>query len=228
MPKEHLGEDGERLSLLLTQALAAREEERRCITRRLQEDIGQLLVALAVQLRLAEGLCEDDQECSCSSHISSARSLVSDALHELERLTRTLFPPALENQGLGAALEVYVKDYARSANIQVVLELEILPVRPVPEIELALFRITQEALENVQRHAYATAAQVTVWEEQGQLYLTVEDNGVGYSPEALNGWGFLRMAHRAEALGGYCEFNPTPGAGASVKVVVPLKARSPA
>jgi len=225
MTGTHLDEESARLSLLLTQALAAREEERRCITRRLQEDIGQSLVALAVQLRLAENLCSNQ---NCTTRIAEARGLLGDALHELERLTRTLYPPALENQGLGPALEVYVKDYAKSANIQVELVLEVLATRPSPDVELALFRIAQEALENVHRHAYATAVRVTLWEEDGQVCLAVEDNGIGYSPEALSGWGFLRMSHRAEALGGYCEFSPTPGEGACIKVVVPLEARSPA
>ena len=207
------------LSTLLTQALYAHEEERRAITAVLKEDVGQTLTALALQLRLAQNACNNPQ---CATRITEARTLIGDALRTVEQLTSRLIPPALENQGLGPALEIYAKDFAKNAGIQVELDLEVLSSRATSEVELVLFHIAQDALENIRHHAYASVIRIVLRKVRDQLCLVIEDDGTGYSPEMLSDWGVLWMTQRAKTLGGTCSFQAVPGQGARVTVKLPI------
>jgi signal transduction histidine kinase len=210
------------LSPLLNQALSSMEEERRAVISVLQEDIGQTMAALIVHLRLVERVCASDQ---CGDQIVEARAMASDILHSIESLTRRLYPPALESQGLGPALEVYAKGFTEKAHIYVELDLEVLSFRPTADIELAMFRITQEAFENILHYTYASVVRVIMREVDHNLCLLIEDDGGGYSAETLSNWQFLRMIQRAEAFGGTCRFMFAPGHGTRVEVRIPVKKR---
>ena len=204
------------LSMLLVEALFAREEERQAITTVLREDVGQSLAALALYLRVLESNCKTQE---CAMKIQEARNLLSDILKSVEQLTRRLTPLALENQGLGPALEVYAQDFAQIAGSQVELDLEVLSTRAVPEVELALFRIAQEALESVNN---ASVVRIALRRVKDQLCLAIEDNGTGYSPEMLLSWRVLWMTQRAKLLGGYCSVQNLAGQGSRVTIGMPM------
>lgn len=207
---------------LLTEVMAAHEEDRRAIRAVLQQDVGQILAALTLHLRLANTICGEDD---CSAQIAEARTLAGDALRRIERLARELYPPALESQGLGAAVEVYAKDFAHSTHLRMELDFEVLAERLDPAIELALFRIIQEALDNIQRYGVASAVRIILRQLDDALYLVIEDDGRSYPEELLLRWDFLRMIHRAEALEGTVRIESQPGVSARLIVKLPLTAQ---
>ncbi len=204
------------LSTVLAQALSDREEERQAITAVLREDVGQSLTALALFLRVAEDNCITPQ---CAKKIQDARNLLSDILKSVEQLTCRLTPPALENQGLGPALEVYAQEFAHAAGAQVELDLEVLPARAIPEVELGLFRMVQEALESVNN---ASVVRIALRQVNDQLRLVIEDNGAGYWPEISSNWRVLWMTQRAKLLGGCCSVQNLAGQGSRVTVRMPM------
>ncbi len=208
---------------LLTEVMAAHEGERRAIRAVLQQDVGQILTALTLHLRLASNMCAGDE---CGAQIAEARTLAGDALRRIERLARDLYPPALESQGLGAAVEVYAKDFAHRSHLRMELDFEVLPERLDPAIELALFRIIQEALDNIQRYGIASAVRIILRQFDDALYLVIEDDGRSYPEELLSRWDFLRMIHRAEALEGIVRIESEPGVSARLIVKLPLTAQT--
>lgn len=205
------------LSRVLVEALFAREEERQAIVTVLREDVGQSLAALAVYLRIVENNCQT-QQCNAAK-IKEARCLLGDILKSVEQLTRRLVPPALDNQGLGPALETYAQDFAQVAGTQVELDMEVLSTRAIPEVELALFRIAQEALESVNN---ASIIRIAMRRVKDQVCLVIEDDGTGYSPEMLFSWRVLWMTQRAKLLGGYCSVQNLTGQGSRVTVGMPM------
>ena len=207
------------LSGLLAQVLSEQEEERRTIATTLQEEVGQTLAALALHLRVAGNSCTDSQ---CLSSIVETRTLTNNVSQQIERLVRQLYPAALDNQGLGPALEVYAKDFAKLTSIPVELDLEVLDIHPSINIRQALFRIAQEALGNVSHHACASLIRVTLRRVDNRLFMMIEDDGVGYSTEMNKCWGLLRMKLRAELLGGTCWFQSEPGQGTQIRVMIPM------
>ena len=216
--KENLETSIGQLSALLTQTLMTQEDERRSITHTLQEEIGQQLAAISVNLRVLQSRCEEVQSVSI---IDKTRILVTDVLQHIERLERQLYPPALDSQGLIPALEVFIQDFVRQSQIYVELDAEVLDSRLPAEIELTLFRITQEVLEHTRHHGCASDVRVMLRLIPSFIYLGIEDRGIHYTSEILAGAVFSRLKHRAGAVGGKCEVFSTPEHGARVEVVLP-------
>ena len=219
MMQTHVDIKTAQLSSLLNQVLEANDAERCDLSHRLQEDLGQTLAALAVHLRVAERSGND----SCKIHLTEARSLISDALGEVERMVLELYPPALEGQGFGPALEVYVQAFVQRTGIVVELDLEVITPRLPQDVELGLFRITQEALETACHHRLVTHVQIVLRQVDNQIVLLITDNGIGYSATVLSDWSFLRMTQRAEALGAKCAISVNAGRGARIDVTLNLE-----
>lgn len=208
------------ISSSLARMLAEQENERRAVVRILQEDVGQALAALAVRLRVAGNTVDQAQSAAL---IAEARGLAAEALHGIDRLVHCLYPPALEAQGLSAALEVYAQDYAKRAQIRVELDLEVLPYRLPAAVELALFRIAQYALENARMYAYASSVQIALRLIDAFVCMTVADDGAGYPPKASPEGRALNIIQRAELLGGQARFLTMPGQGTHLEVSIPLE-----
>nr|MBN1228990.1 hypothetical protein [Anaerolineae bacterium] len=210
------------LSALLAYALFAHDEEQHAILAVLQEDLGQTLTALTLHLRLAQTLCED---ADCVTQITESRKLASAALKSIEGLVHDLQPPALHQQGLGPAAEVFAREYARTTQIHTEIDFEILPVRPTPQIELSLFRIVQEALQNVHQYSHAESVQIVLRQIEDTLCLIIADDGGGYAQELLSSWDFLRIFYRAEALGGTAHLESLSGNSTRLVVRLPFRTR---
>lgn len=208
------------ISLLLNEAFTAQENERRATLSVLQEDIGQTLTALAVHLRLAEKICESSE---CGMHLTEARGLVSSALQYIDRLAHDIVPPALQSQGLGPAVEVLARDYTHETQIRTEIDFEILPVRPKPEIEMALFRVIQESMQNIYQHRCAEFVRIIYRQINENLLVVIEDNGGDYAPELLSHWDFLRVMHRVEALAGVVSVERISGLTTRLVVKLPLQ-----
>ncbi|WP_038047351.1 sensor histidine kinase [Thermus caliditerrae] len=191
--------------------LTAQEEERRRVGRELHDGVGSLLTAALLTLKVAEKRPEK---------LPEARKRVAEALEEVRRLSRELRMPLLDDLGLKEALARYLETYAKNG-LQVEAHLE---VPPLPkEKEVALFRVVQEALTNVLRHAKAQRVRVRLWREGDRLFGVVEDDGVGFDPEKTPASvGLLGMQERVQSLGGSFLVHAAPGQGTRVEFGVPL------
>ena len=191
--------------------LGAQEEERRRVGRELHDGVGSLLTAALLTLKVAERRPEK---------LPEARARVAEALEEVRRLSQELRMPLLDDLGLDEALRRYLEGYRRHG-----LEVEArLQVPPLPkEKEVALFRVVQEALTNVLRHARAGRVKVELWPEGDRLFGLVEDDGVGFDPESTPpSVGLLGMQERIQGLGGSLVLRSAPGQGTRVEFGVPL------
>jgi len=191
--------------------LRAQEEERRRVGRELHDGVGSLLTAALLTLKVAERHPE---------RLAEARERVAEALEEVRRLSRELRLPLLDDLGLQEALRRYLEEYRRNG-LRVEARLE---VPPLPkEKEVALFRVVQEALTNVLRHAQARRVQVALWTEGDRLFGLVEDDGQGFDPEKTPpSVGLLGMHERVQGLGGSLRLHSAPGEGTRVEFGVPL------
>jgi PAS domain S-box-containing protein len=213
-------------------ALAARlaeveETERTHLARELHDQVGQNLSALGVDLNLLQVLLPGEAGDQLRSRLADSAALLDQTVALVRDLMVELRPPVLDEYGLLEALRWYGARFSQRMGIAVDFEGEDFEPRLAPEIEISLFRIAQEALTNVAKHARATRVRVAGEVDNGKVRLTIADNGVGFDaarrglPEEGHGWGLMNMTERALAAGGHCQIESQPGQGARVVVEVP-------
>jgi len=216
----------ETLQTYARRLVEAQEAERQNVARELHDEIGQILTAVKFSLHAIEKSRQID---SVLPRVAEGIEVVDDALARIRELSLELRPSLLDDLGLAAALRWYVARYSGRSGIaaEVVGDSDI--GRIPHEIETACFRITQEALTNIARHARATGATVQLERKNGHLHLTIGDNGVGFDPEVLLNMpssmalGLHGMHERAAAVRGQIKINSIPGQGTQVIINVPLK-----
>jgi signal transduction histidine kinase len=194
----------EQLTRLL---LRAQEDERRRIARELHDEAGQVLTAVKIQLDL-DGRVE-------------AGAMVGRALAQVRDLSNLLRPSVLDTLGLLPALRDLVDDFARRTRIEATLECESALTDFPPEVEVALYRVVQEGLTNVARHARARSVRVHVETAEGRLRVVVADDGLGLAGEPTPHLGLLGMRERVTALGGRLEISAAPGHGFRLDATIP-------
>ena len=207
---------------------AGQEEERRRLARELHDDTIQSLIALNQRLQLAQ-LAEQDSP--ASKQLQEMQEMVSDLIADLRRQIQALRPIYLEDLGLAPALQMLCREVERAQPITVKFD-TIGPVqRLIPEVEMALYRIAQEALSNVSRHAAAATATVRLAFADDGVTLTVQDDGQGFltpdSPADLapqGHFGLLGIHERAELIGAHLTLHSELGAGTRLQVEVPAGA----
>jgi signal transduction histidine kinase len=205
---------------LLEKVIAAQEDERRRIARELHDETGQLLTSLMVHLQLINQQCSLPQ---IKPQIDEVRLLTAQALESVHNLSVELRPSVLDDLGLAAALHRHVNDYRKLHDVEVDLEIVGVTERLQPAVETALYRIVQEGLTNIARHARATTAGILLEQRAGRIRAIIEDDGVGFDPAAINGrLGLYGMRERAELLNGTLTIESVPGQGTTVFVEVPL------
>jgi two-component system, NarL family, sensor histidine kinase UhpB len=212
-----------RLRAVAARALRAAEEERKRIARELHDETAQLLAALLIRVRVVR---QAGDPAAVDALLEDMRREIGTALEGIRRFARGLRPPALDELGLVAAVGEHVRSIAELGGIEVTLEAdEIARGELAPEAELALYRIVQESLSNVLRHAQARTAAVRVRRQDGVLVVTVDDDGRGFDPErAVAGLGLFGMNERAGYLGGRVQVDSAPRRGTRVRAEVPLVA----
>jgi len=218
----------EQLSGYAAAVIAAQEEERRRIARDLHDDTAQALIALS---RRIDSLREDlgDLPEAAQRKIEDLKALTDQTLASVRRFSRDLRPSILDDLGLVPALEWLVSENAKRYKITTRLKIQGEERRLQPEVELALFRIAQEALNNTAKHSQATGAAVELTFGDTWCRLTVSDNGIGFqtppniSELADRGrMGVMGMYERANLLGGNLYVRTAPGQGTRITVTVPL------
>ncbi len=213
----------ENLQALSRRLVEVQEAERGYIARELHDETGQALSSLLLNLSLLEQMEECPKE--ARDRLARMESMVDGMLENLHRLAMNLRPAALDHLGLVPALGQYVEAIGQQHGIATQFETVGLGSgRLPPEVETAIYRIVQEALTNVLRHAQATRVDVLLERRGDQVVAIVEDNGVGFDAEAAQRsgrLGLLGMRERAEMLNGRLMIESAPGAGTTVFVEVP-------
>jgi two-component system, NarL family, sensor histidine kinase LiaS len=209
-------------SLIQARQELATLETRNRFARDLHDSVKQQVFATSFQIAAARALIEDTR--AAEAHLTQAEELARQAQRELNVLIGELRPAALEGKGLSSALRDYVKDWSRRAEIPA--EVHVRGEREIPlEVELAIFRVAQEALANVAKHSGAGSVEVDLIYAPGSMTLRVADDGRGFDPAKNPGEGFgLQSMHeRLEKLGGRVEVESAPGKGTRVTCVCPLE-----
>ena len=207
--------------------LNAQEEERRTIARELHDEVGQALTAIRVELDVAERSIAASAPGS-GSPLAEAQMITDGALQTVRNLTQLLHPAALDDLGLPAVIDATLRGLKRRYNIRGTLEQVDLPARLPREIELAAYRIVQEGITNVAKHARATRCDVRLTQLPDRLLVEVEDDGVGFiedtdRPIIARGLGLVSIRERASRLGGTFNILSRPGAGTRLIVSLPEK-----
>lgn len=215
----------DQLRRLSRQVLSAQEEERRGISRELHDEMGQLMTALKVSLELIQ----DDLPLEPSilhRRLLEAGTLVNEAMERIHTLAQGLRPPALDAIGLNATLEGLCREFARRSHLVIDYSGSELP--PLPDAaNITLYRTVQEALTNVAKHAQASRVDVSLTLGAGQITLLVEDDGLGFDPQATagiqrsQGFGLMGMKERLELLDGRLQIESSPGRGTRLIARIP-------
>jgi signal transduction histidine kinase len=227
---EDLRDKEEVLTELLKSSISAQEEERKRIARELHDETSQALTTLAIGLETISQSPPNDVT-QLKSALKKNQDLIGRILDDVHRLILDLRPSVLDDLGLIPALEWYAENRLQPNGVGVHLETSGAERRLPSYIEVALFRIAQEAISNIAQYAKAEFVSVTLDFEPEAIRLTVEDDGVGFETGAMlhprygdkRGLGLLGMIERAETLGGSSTIKSQPGNGTQISVWIPLK-----
>ncbi|MDR7482302.1 MAG: histidine kinase [Armatimonadota bacterium] len=231
-----LDEHTEQLRRLPGQILRAQEEERRRIARELHDEAAQALTSLLVRLRLLDQASEPAQ---VRARVRELRALTARALDDVRRIAVELRPSVLDDLGLAAALAAHADEINAAGGMRVTVAATGLDRRLPAEIELALYRIAQEALTNARRHGQATRADVCLRRGPDGVSLEVSDDGIGFDPARAGptrglpatpaagngnagGLGLAGMAERIALVGGRLEVRSAPGTGTTITAWAPV------
>lgn len=211
--------------------LRGQEEERQRVAQELHDGPVQRLVQVCRQLDLVDEV--DDVPPDARAEVAETRDLAELVVTELREILRGLRPPALEHLGLVPTLRRLLDELAGRAGVRTELVVEGQPRRLDSETELTVFRIGQEALNNVERHAHAKAVTVMLQFGPAEVGLTVADDGAGFDPGAPAGdelsgtFGLRGMAERVQLIGGELEIRARAGEGTEVCAVIPVAGDTP-
>jgi signal transduction histidine kinase len=219
--EERITESENRLRMLSTQLLTAQEDERRSLSRDLHDDLGQLVTAVLLDLQRAAIEKEDGKRSDLIGRGLHGAECLLERLHEISARIR---PSLLDDLGLKDAVQHLLSEFERRTGIVPRLDLHFERQDLPPAVSENVYRILQEALTNVAKHARAAEVFVGVRAEAARVALVVRDEGAGFEPEVLDGkgLGILGMRERAELLGGSFALEAHAGKGTRIEVVFPV------
>jgi signal transduction histidine kinase len=234
---EAVREQREQLRALNNRLTAVQEEKQKQLARELHDELGQALTAISMNLTAIEEELPADCEPNIGKRLQDAILLTDQTLELVRKLSLDLRPLMLDELGLVPALRSYVKQYARRVDTKINFECVGLEQRLSSDIETALFRIVQEALTNVARHANASQIHLHLRRKASSIITVIEDDGQGFdvadevnrSREVLGGGtGILGMRERVALLGGYFNIQSTPGEGTALSIEIPYEYKNEA
>jgi ligand-binding sensor domain-containing protein/signal transduction histidine kinase len=216
-----------RLRLLTRRLEAAREDERRHVARELHDDLGPAVTAVAINLQL---LAQGGDPRKNARRLADSTELVDRMAQRIRDLSLGLRPPLLDEMGLVPALKGYLENEAERTGLAIEVHGDAAIDGLPPEIEITAFRVAQEAVTNVVRHARARRVSVSIERRHRRLEIVVEDDGVGFDVRATmegaatgKALGLLGMQERVQILGGRFEVGSAPGRGTKVAASLPLE-----
>lgn len=201
----------------------AQETERKRLARELHDGVSQIL--LGAKFALQTLLDETALSPSAKSRSAKVCGLLDHAISEIRHVSHNLMPAELENLGLETALRTLSREFKEHSGVS--MTVRTVPSAAKPELALALFRIAQEALNNIGKHSQATMVTVALSRKGKDIFLSVSDNGIGFKlgysrQPAGRGFGLGNMRQRVESVGGSLEVHSTPEAGTTLNVRAPL------
>ena len=228
--EERLQESNDKLQLLSRRLVESQETERRHIARELHDEVGQTLTVAEMNL---QSVMQSSRAGPLTRRLKDSLQAVERVLAQVRDLSLNLRPSMLDDLGLESALRWYVTRQATVSGIRAEFQADALEDRLDPVIETACFRVTQEALTNVARHARARSVTVALRKRNGQLHLSVRDDGIGFDVTALRqqavqgaSLGLLSMEERATLVAGGLELKSAPGQGTEIHAWFPLTWRT--
>jgi signal transduction histidine kinase len=212
------------LQQVAAKIIGAQEDERRTIARELHDEVGQVIGAVRVELDVAQRAIAGGT--ATAATLLEAQSITDGALQTVRNLSQLLHPAALDDLGLPAAIEASLRGLERRHQIRASLHQVDMPGRLPREVELAAYRIVQEGITNVAKHAQATSCSVRLTQLSDRLLIEVEDDGVGFvedidRPIVARGLGLISIRERANRLGGTFNILSNPGQGTRLIVSLP-------
>jgi signal transduction histidine kinase len=209
------------LEQLSARLLSAQEEERRSISRELHDEVGQTLTAVMVD---AANLSTRIPPADTVSHqyLDNIRNLADSSVNAIRNIALLLRPSMLDDLGLIPALEWQAREVSRRTGIKIKVIDEDVPESLPDAVRTSIYRVVQEALNNISRHSGARSAVVKVGRSGETLSLTIEDDGSGFDPARTRGLGLLGMDERVKQLGGHLEVKSASGKGTTVQITLPL------
>jgi two-component system, NarL family, sensor histidine kinase UhpB len=224
--EQELRASSERLQHLSRQLLATQEAERRSIARELHDEIGQGLTAAIISLQIA---LQNPASAVVASDVQDSLKLLETTLRQVRNMSVDLRPAILDDLGLASALKWYIDRVARRSGVKIHLVLDPLPAQLPPELATVCFRVVQEALTNVVRHARASRVDVAVKRVGQMLHLSIRDDGAGFDVAAARqhaqsggSLGMLSMEERVTLVGGTFTVAAATGRGTRIDAALPL------
>ncbi|MFZ5450103.1 MAG: PAS domain S-box protein [Thermodesulfobacteriota bacterium] len=226
--EEALWESEQRLRFLTSQLLTAQERERKRISMELHDELGQSLAVLKLQVRAIERSLEDTQQ-DLKAECGELLEYLDGVIDSVRRLSRDLSPAVLEDLGLQSALKYLIDGVSKHYTVSHSFEVEDLDQLFTFDAQIIIYRIFQECLTNISKHAGATEVSISVRKkDDGLVYMALEDNGVGFDPAQISGrrfagrgLGLAALNERARMLGGTLEIRSRPGAGTKITCIIP-------
>jgi len=223
---EQLSESQNQLRGLSQQLVLIQENQYRHLAKELHDRVGQDMTAININLNIIRTLLPQTISKDVISRLADTEKLVQESVARMRSMMAEFRPPMLDQYGLVAALYWYSEQYSRRTKIAVKVDDQYLKdIRLPAELEIALFRIAQEALNNVAKHAKATHVNIELLESQGNILMTVTDDGVGFDTKTQGisspgHWGVTNMQERARAINGELLLRSVPGQGTQIAVRV--------
>lgn len=212
------------LRLALRRAVDSQEEERKRISRELHDEIGQALTSILIRLKSLQDVTDLDV---IADRINGIRYLASQTIEEMRRLSMDLRPAALDNLGIIPALRWYIGQSMEQNQIEIQFIAPERMERLPPEVEIVLYRVAQEGLNNAIRHSQAKHIEVKLDHAPRFVWLSISDNGQGFDAATLHrGLGLVGVRERVELLKGQCRIDTQRGNGARLWVEIPLAERT--
>lgn len=214
------------LHRLSAKLVSAQEDERRMIARELHDEVGQALAAIRVELAFAQNA--DGAPSTVTARLDEVRAITEGALHTIRDLSHLLHPALLDELGLVAALESLARGFERRHGVTVKMAHHNMDQRLGSELETSIYRIVQEALNNVAKHAHATTCRLSLVRQPDTVLVNIQDNGAGFvwpsgNGLASSGLGLIGIRERAEQIGGTLRMETAPGRGTRLLVELPVR-----
>ena len=222
--EEELRKSRDQLRALAARLQSVREEERTYIAREIHDELGQACTAIKMDLALI-GRKLTKRQAKLQARVGSSIQLVDSTIATLRKIASEMRPRTLDDLGLPAALEAQAQEFESRTGIHCSVTLPPEPLTLDQDRSTAIFRIFQESLTNVARHAHATRVEARIEREEDRIVLVVSDNGSGFDPEvakAGKSLGLIGMQERALLLNGEFKAEGVPGSGTTMRLTLPL------
>jgi signal transduction histidine kinase len=210
------------LKQLSARLLEAQEDERRLIARELHDEVGQALTGVLLEMANLSNLIRNGEESALSAKADEIKRLLEESISVVRNMALLLRPSMLDDLGLVPALQWQAREASKRSGIWVKVAAEEVSEELTEEHKTCIYRIVQEALHNIVKHAGAQNVRITVSQEPDRLLLSIQDDGRGFNPPQERGMGLIGMEERVSALGGRLVVESAIGEGTLLRVALPL------